>query len=61
MTFTVPEEIAARLRRDVKRSKRSKFVASALEEKLRVLDEAELQRRLIQEYTETRDEDQLID
>lgn len=60
MTFTIPEDLANRLRDQVAKSQRSAFVAHSLLEKLRDLERERLEQELIEGYIETREEDRLI-
>ena len=60
MTFTIPEEVAGKLRDLVPQRKRSAFIASALREKLQELEGEQLRQRLAEDYAETREEDRLI-
>ena len=60
MTFTIPEEIAHELRDHIGHRKRSRFVTDALQAKLRELQKQDLERRLIEAYTERYEEDKAI-
>jgi metal-responsive CopG/Arc/MetJ family transcriptional regulator len=60
MTFTIPEEIAHKLKDIVADRQRSAFVADALREKLREAEKKAFEQELIQGYIETREEDRLI-
>ena len=60
MTFTIPEDIAHRVRQTVARPQRSAFVANALREKLEAMESEELKQDLIESYIETREEDRLL-
>ena len=61
MTFTIPEEVVDRLKEMVVHSQRSAFVASALEQRLRGLEEERLSKELIEGYIERYEEDNAID
>ena len=60
MTFTIPEELAHKLKDIVADRQRSAFVADALREKLREAEKKAFEQELIQGYIETREEDRLI-
>ncbi|MCI0437782.1 MAG: hypothetical protein L0177_01465 [Chloroflexi bacterium] len=60
MTFTIPEEVAKKLRTMVSESKRSAFVAEAVDEKLAAMVDEQLERELIEGYIATREEDRAI-
>lgn len=60
MTFTIPEDVAHRLRHEVAQSKRSAFVTSAVNEKLSVIKKKEMTAKLVEDYIERHDEDRLI-
>ena len=60
MTFTIPEELVDRLREMVVHSQRSAFVASALAERLREMEEEQLNEALIQGYIERYEEDNAL-
>ncbi len=57
VNFTLPEETVVRLRALVSERRRSAFVALAIEEKLRALEDAELRAQLETAYQERADED----
>ena len=57
MNFTVPEDIAEALRARVSRRKRSAFVAAAVLEKLKELEQEQLTLSLIEGYQARRAED----
>ena len=60
MTFTIPEEIAHKLKDIVSDRQRSAFVADALREKLREAEKNAFEQELIQSYVERYEEDKAI-
>lgn len=60
MTFTIPEEIAHKLKDIVADRQRSAFVADALREKLREAEKNAFEQELIQSYVERYEEDKAI-
>jgi hypothetical protein len=50
LNFTVPEDIAESLKARVSKRKRSAFVAAALQEKLKALEDEQLRQELIEGY-----------
>ena len=60
MTFTIPHEIAQRLKDAVAERRRSAFVATALGQKLEEVQEKRIRESLIQGYIERYDEDKRI-
>lgn len=60
MTFTIPEDVANKLKETVKESKRSAFVTDALLEKLNEAERKQLEQEMIEGYIATREEDRLI-
>ena len=60
MTFTIPEEIADEFKNAVRNSKRSRFVADAVTEKLQVLKAERLNLELIESYIERYEEDRML-
>jgi metal-responsive CopG/Arc/MetJ family transcriptional regulator len=60
VTFTIPEDIVQKLKDMVAQSKRSAFAADALSKKLQEVEREQLEQQLIRDYTETREEDRLL-
>ena len=60
MTFTIPEEVAHKLKDIVADRQRSAFVADALREKLREAEKKAFEQELIQGYIERYEEDKAI-
>jgi Arc/MetJ-type ribon-helix-helix transcriptional regulator len=60
MTFTIPEELAEKLKQAVHQKERSAFVKVALEEKLQRLDQQQFEHDLIEAYVERYDEDESL-
>lgn len=56
MNFTLPEELVARLRENVRERERSSFVAAALQHKLAELERARLEEELAEGYRVTAEE-----
>jgi hypothetical protein len=56
LNFTIPEDVAETLRTRVDKRKRSAFVAVALVEKLKALEEEQLKQTLIEGYKAMSDE-----
>jgi hypothetical protein len=50
LNFTVPEDVAEALKLHVKKRKRSAFVAAAVADKLKILEEEQLRHSLIEGY-----------
>lgn len=61
LNFTVPEDIAEELRTRVTKRKRSAFVAAAVLEKLREIEQEQLRQTLKEGYQERLEEDAEID
>ncbi len=57
LNFTIPEEVAYKLRQLVSQRKRSAFVAVAVQEKLQKIEEERIEQDLIEGYIERREED----
>ena len=60
MTFTIPEDVAHRLKDVIAQSQRSAFVANTLREKLQEIEQEQLKRRLIEGYIDRLEEDQAL-
>ncbi len=60
VNFTIPEDVAAELRSRVSKRRRSAFVAAAVTQKLKELEEEQLRKELIEGYQATREEDMTI-
>lgn len=60
VNFTIPEDVAAALRSRVSKRRRSAFVAAAVAQKLKELEEEQLRHELIEGYQATREEDVAI-
>ena len=58
--FTIPEETVIKLRAVVSRRHRSAFVAEAISDKLKQLEQEQLRRALIGGYSARREEDTAI-
>ena len=61
LNFTVPEDIAEALKARVSKRKRSAFVAAAVAEKLKYLEEEQLRQSLVEGYQSRQAEDAEID
>ncbi len=61
VNFTIPEDVVRKLRNLVDDRKRSAFVAEALREKLRRIEEEKLKQELIEAYKERYEEDMELD
>ena len=61
MNFTIPEDVAQKLRDTIGDRKRSGFVAEALREKLGRIEEEKLKQELIEAYKERYEEDMKLD
>jgi hypothetical protein len=57
LNFTVPEDIAAALKSRISKRKRSAFVAAAVSEKLKELEEEQLRKSLVEGYQARQAED----
>lgn len=57
LNFTVPEDVAEALRARVSRRKRSAFVAAAVADKLKELEQEQLRQSLVEGYQARRAED----
>jgi len=57
LNITIPEDIAKKLN---KISNKSKFIAEAVEEKLREIEKEELDKKLVEGYKATREEGKAI-
>jgi HD superfamily phosphohydrolase YqeK len=57
LNFTVPENVAEELKTRVSKRKRSAFVAAAVFDKLKELEQAQLRRDLVEGYQARREED----
>ncbi len=57
LNFTVPEDVADALRALVSKRKRSAFVAAAVREKLKELEQEQLRQSLVEGYQARRTED----
>ena len=57
LNFTVPEDVAEALKARVSKRKRSAFVAAAVLDKLRELEQEQLRRSLMEGYQARREED----
>ncbi len=57
LNFTVPEDIAEALKTRVSKRKRSAFVAAAVAEKLKELEEEQLRQTLVEGYQARKAED----
>ena len=57
LNFTVPEDIAYSLKTHITKRKRSAFVAAAVLEKLRELEQEQLEKELKEGYQARREED----
>lgn len=57
LNFTVPEDVAEALKARVSKRKRSAFVAAAVLDKLRELEEEQLRQSLVEGYQARRAED----
>lgn len=60
LNFTIPEDTAAMLKAHVNERRRSAFVAAAIHERLRQLEQQELRETLREGYLARRDEDAKI-
>ena len=60
MTFTIPEDVARRLKAAIGDRRRSAFVASAVEQKLDEAQHERVKALLIQGYVERHEEDRAI-
>ena len=56
LNFTIPEKTASTLKKRVRARKRSAFVAEAIEEKLRLIQEEEFRKEMIEGYMAEREE-----
>lgn len=57
LNFTVPEDVAEELKARVSKRKRSAFVAAAVAEKLKEIEQEQLRRSLVEGYQARRVED----
>jgi hypothetical protein len=57
LNFTVPEDVAAALKTRVSKRKRSAFVAAAVLDKLKELEQEQLTQALMEGYQARREED----
>jgi hypothetical protein len=57
LSFTIPSATATTLKERVKAGKRSGFVAEAIKERLRSIQEEEFRREMIEGYIAEREED----
>lgn len=60
LNFTLPSDLAAKLRSHVVERKRSRFVAEAIRQKLSEIEQEELRQLLIEGYSARREEDESI-
>ena len=60
MTFTIPEEVAHKLKDSVAERRRSAFVATAVGEKLKDMESEAIKRGLIEGYIERYEEDRTV-
>ncbi len=60
LKFTIPEDVAERLQSYVRKGRQSAFVAAAVAEKLKRLEDAQLRQELIEGYQARRVEDSSI-
>ncbi|MBM3925927.1 MAG: hypothetical protein FJ320_08070 [SAR202 cluster bacterium] len=56
LNFTIPEKTASTLKERVRSRKRSAFVAEAIEEKLRSIEQKEFEQEMIEGYIAEREE-----
>ena len=61
LNFTVPEDVAEALKACVSKRKRSAFVASAVLDKLKQLEQEQLRQSLVEGYQARRAEDTEVD
>ena len=57
VNFTIPEDVATMLKAHVGEGKRSAFVAAAISDRLRQLEEERLREALVEGYAARREED----
>jgi metal-responsive CopG/Arc/MetJ family transcriptional regulator len=57
LNFTIPEDVAEALKTRVSKRKRSAFVAEAVAEKLKELEQEQLRKSLVEGYQARRTED----